>query len=387
MNLKPFKSVLIREFKHFLTSPSLLLICIGAPLLFSFMFSSLYYNRRASEINIGIVNTDNTAMSRKLVRDFDAAPELKTTLRPATAHEAYLDIFHNDLGAFYFIPKNFGADLKKGKSTPAFNAADSSSFMISSTVLKKFSQVSMSFSQKPFTKLLVGKGYSYEAAKAAFSPLRTDARYLFNTGMNYSDFLIPGLLFAVMQQILLVSICSTMIEDKSIRRRKELYKISNGSFTAVFFGKIIPYICAGLGLAVFFAYVILPINAIYINSPAGYFILSTAFIIAVASFAMLISSFFRSQEMAMAVLMFYSMPAVLLSGFAWPHHALPFILKAVSYLFPSTYALNEIRLFILGDVAAKYAVIPSICLIIFAAVCFLISFIMAKQKMKKVKNN
>ncbi|MCL1973103.1 MAG: ABC transporter permease [Endomicrobia bacterium] len=382
MNFKPLKNVIIREIKYFLKSPDLLLVCVGAPVLFALLFSVLYHNKRASDINIGIVNTDNSSMSRKLVRDFDASAELKVAARPLSAHEAYEDIFHKGSGGFYFIPKNFSADLKKGKSTFAFNAADSSSFIISGNVLKKFSAVSASFSQEQFTKLLVDKGYSYKAAKASFNPIKIDARYLFNAGMNYSDFLIPGLLFAVLQQILLVAICTAFISDKEKKRKKTLLKISGGSFAVIFFGKTAPYALTAVLLAAVYALTAFPANGIFIGSFAGYFILSAAFIIAVSSFGVFISSFFRSQEMAMAVLMFYAMPAVLLSGFAWPHHALHPVLKTVSYLFPSTYSLNELRLFILGDIPVKYAIMPSISLIIFAAVFFVFSYFIYKKSLK-----
>ena len=379
MNFRALKNVLIREFKHFFKTPDLLLICIISPLIYAFLFSALYYNKRASDINIGIVNYDNTATSRKLIRYFDASPELKVTSRPSSAREAYLDIFHNDLGAFYFIPKNFSADLKKGKSAAAFNAADASSFLIASNVLKNFSQISSSFSEKQFTKLLVDKGYPYEAAKSASSPLKTNFVYLFNTEMNYSDFFIPVLLFAVLQQILIVSICSTMITDKNPVKKKELYKTAEGSFTAVFLGKTIPYICVVMALVTAHAFTSFPANNIYVGSFAAYLTVSAAFMFAVASFAVLISSFFRSQEMAMAVLMFYSMPAVLLSGFAWPHHALPHFLKLISYLFPSTYAINPLRMFILGELSLQYALIPAASLMIFSAACFAVSFIYAKN--------
>jgi ABC-2 type transport system permease protein len=201
--------------------------------------------------------------------------------------------------------------------------------------------------------------------------------------MNYSDFLIPGLLFAVLQQILLVSVCTTIITDKEKKKKKELMKASGGSFAAMFAGKIIPYAFTAVLLTAAYALFVFPPNGISVGSFAGYFMLSCAFIIAVAAFGALISSFFRSQEMAMAVLMFYAMPAVLLSGFAWPHHALPAVLKVASYLFPSTYALNEIRLFILGDISAKYAVVPSISLLIFALLCFALSFLLYKKSAKK----
>jgi ABC-2 type transport system permease protein len=275
--------------------------------------------------------------------------------------------------------------LKKGKSAHAFNAADASSFILSSNTLKTFLRISLAFPQKQFTKILSGKGYSYKEAKKAFSPLNANITHIFNTQMNYSAFLIPGLLFAVLQQIILVSVCRTMISNKKPASRKELYKVSEGSFTAAFFGKFVPYSCAGIMLAAVYALIVFPANGIFVGSLVGYFVLSAAFTIAVAAFAGLISSFFKSIEMLMSVLMFYAMPAVLLSGFIWPHCALPKILKVVSYLFPSTYALNEIRLFILGDIAPGYAVVPSIRLIIFASACFFISFLISNKNFKGEK--
>jgi ABC-2 type transport system permease protein len=126
----------------------------------------------------------------------------------------------------------------------------------------------------------------------------------------------------------------------------------------------------------------LPIISIYAISLFGLFTVSTAFIVAMVFFSILISSLFRSPEMAMAALMFYSLPTVLLSGFAWPHNAMPIFLKAVSYFFPSTYSMNYVRMFILGDVSIKYALKPTINLILFAVACFWISYLIESKTQK-----
>jgi ABC-2 type transport system permease protein len=83
--------------------------------------------------------------------------------------------------------------------------------------------------------------------------------------------------------------------------------------------------------------------------------------------------------MAMAMLMFYSLPTILLSGFAWPHNAMPIHLKIISYFFPSPYSMNYIRMFILGDVSIKYALRPTIDLMLFAELCFLASYIIESK--------
>ena len=375
MNFKALKNVFLRECKRIFTSSDLLLICFIAPICYGLTFSLVYINKRPTNINIGIVNMDNSAMSRQLVRDIAAAPELKVNKTYTSPYEAYMGIFHNDLGAFYFIPKTFSADLKKGKSASAFNAANSSTFIISSTVLKKLAQITADFSKKQFTKVLTDKGYSYKAAKAAYEPLRADTRYLFNTEMNYSDFLLPCLLLAVLQQIILVAVCTTMSSEKNKGTYKDLLKTANGSFTVIFFGKALPYILLGFLFCIINTYIFLPASGIYARSFLSLSLISAAFITAVVFFAILISFLFRSPEMSLAALMFYALPTVLLSGFAWPHHALPWILKAVSFLFPSTYAFNGIRLCILGNIPVKHVFLPSAAMLIFAGLCFFFSYI------------
>lgn len=375
MNFKAFKKVFLRECKRMVTSTDLLLICFAAPLFYCLVFSFIYIYKRPSDINIGIINMDNSAMSRKLVQNFDAAPEFKVNKMYASTYEAYMGIFHNNLSAFYFIPKNFSADLKKGKSSSAFNAANSSTFIISSTVLKKLAETTADFSKKQFTKVLVDKGYSYKAAKAAYEPLKTDTRYLFNPGTTYSDFLLPCLLLAVLQQILLVGVCTTMSSERSEGTFDELLEIAGGKFSIIFIGKALPYILLGIILNMINIYFILPINDIYAQSFLSLTLISVTFIIALVFFSILVSFLFSSPEMALAVLMFYALPVVLLSGFAWPHHALPGILKVVSFLFPSTYAFNSIRLYILGYTPVKYALPYSVLLIIFAVLCYCFSYI------------
>lgn len=382
MNFKAFKKVFWRECKRMVMSSDLLLICFVAPLFYVLLFSFVYINKRPSDINIGIVNMDNSSMSRKLVRDLDASPEFKVNKMYTSSYEAYMGIFHNNLSAFYFIPGDFSANLKKGKSASAFNAANSSTFILASTVLKKLAQTTADFSKKQFTKVLVDKGYSYTAAKAAYEPLRADSRYLFNPGMNYSDFLLPCLLLAVLQQIILVAVCTTMSSERSKGTYKELLRIAEGSFPVIFFAKAMPYVLLGFAINAVNIGLMLPINGIFAQSLFSLILISAAFIVAIVFFSVLISFLFTSPEMSLAVLMFYALPTVLVSGFAWPHHALPWILKAVSFLFPSTYAFNGVRLYILGDIPVKYAVTPSILLIVFASLCFFFSYLIEHKTCK-----
>jgi ABC-2 type transport system permease protein len=230
---------------------------------------------------------------------------------------------------------------------------------------------------------LVDKGFSYKSTESAFNPIKINTVHLFNTEMNYSDFLLPCLFLVVLQQILLVAVCTSGALEKVEKTQKELYKKAHGSFGAIFLGKAAFYILIGSVINIVSVYIMLPINAIYVHSHIGLFLISTAFIIAMVFFAILLSTFFKSPEMAMVALMFYALPTILLSGFAWPHNALPLPLRIASYIFPSTYSMNSIRMFILGDVPVRYAVNSVVTLLVFAGICFCISYFI-ETKIKKI---
>jgi ABC-2 type transport system permease protein len=200
--------------------------------------------------------------------------------------------------------------------------------------------------------------------------------------MNYSDFLLPALLLAVMQQILLVALCSSLSGEKKNNSQKELYKTAGMSFTALFIGKTLPYIFVGSILNIMNIFIMLPLNDIYTSSIISLFIVSTAFIIAVLSFAILISAFFKSPETALAALMFYSLPTFLMSGFAWPHYALPIYLQIFSLFFPSTYAVNHIRMLILGDIGLQYSILPTLSLLSFAIICYFAARLVERKTRK-----
>ncbi|MDR1244030.1 MAG: ABC transporter permease [Endomicrobium sp.] len=371
METRALKNVLLREFKV-IKSKDMLLICFIAPLIYGLMFSYLYINKRATNISLGVVNQDGLSLSRHFIRDVNATSELETITRYNSFQEALNNVFKNNVNGFYVIPSDFSKDIKKGRVVPILDIVNSSNFLVASNVLKKIAVTSIDFSKKQFRKILVDKGYSYKSTDSAFNPIKINTVYLFNTQMNYSDFLLPCLLLAVLQQIILVAVCTSISLEK--KNKYEIYKIAGGSFLAIFLGKTIPYILIGSLINVLNIYIILPIDDIYALSILGLFFLSTIFIIAVVCFAVTVSVFFKSPEMAMAVLMFYSLPTLLLSGFAWPHTALPSYLKFISYIFPSTYSMNYIRMFILGDVNIEYARNSIVALIAFSFVCFFVTY-------------
>jgi len=64
------------------------------------------------------------------------------------------------------------------------------------------------------------------------------------------------------------------------------------------------------------------------------------FLIAIILMGLGLSNFFKHRETAMQALLFMSIPAIFLSGFAWPPEATPKWLRVLSYLLPSTAGIS-----------------------------------------------
>ena len=109
--LKLFKQVLLREFKRFFTSKDLVLICIIAPIVYSFGITYIYHKQNPRDIKIALVNQDNSSVSRQYGRMIDSTPELNIVDYFPSTYAAYNAIFTNKVDLFYFIPSNFSMQV------------------------------------------------------------------------------------------------------------------------------------------------------------------------------------------------------------------------------------------------------------------------------------
>ena len=71
------------------------------------------------------------------------------------------------------------------------------------------------------------------------------------------------------------------------------------------------------------------------NSGAA-LVLLAFYVVAICTLGALLGVWFGNRERALQVLLFTALPMVFVSGFSWPAEALPQVLQAARWLFPST---------------------------------------------------
>ena len=378
--MKGFKQVLLREFKRFFKSKDLVLICIIAPIVYSFGITYIYHKQNPRDIKIAVVNQDNSAVSRQYGRMIDSTPELNIVDYFPSTYAAYNAIFTNKVDLFYFIPSNFSTNLKRAKSTFAFIGANASNFMVSSTAIKTIVMTSQFLSAQVSAKFLIKNGISKNSAMQMIQPIKGNFKWMFNPTKTYANFFIPFVLFAIFQQILIVAVCHTMSLETQEKTWTDLYKITNNRIMPILFGKAIPYVCSALSMVLLFIFFVFPFNSIFQTSIINLLLLSFIYSFVIVFFAMLLSHLFKSPVVSLCALTFYSMPVLLISGFAWPIYMLPEYLKIAAYIFPSTYFVNIFRIYSLNNIWIGYATYSVLSLTVFLSICLILNIIIFKLK-------
>ncbi len=382
--MNSFKQILLREFKRFFKSKDLILICIIAPFIYSFGITYIYHKQNPRDIKIALVDQDCSSISRTYGRMIDATPELNIVDYFPSTYAAYNAIFTNKVDLFYFIPNNFSTNLKRAKSTFAFIGANASNFMVSSSAIKTIVMTSQFLSAQVLTKFLIKNGISKNSALQMIQPIKGNFKWMFNPTKTYANFFVPFVLLAIFQQILIVAVCHTMSLETQEKTWRELYKISNNKILPILFGKAIPYVVVSLFMMLLFVFLVFPFNSIFQTSKINLLLLSIVYSFVIVFFAMVISHLFKSPVVSLCALTFYSMPVLLISGFAWPIYMLPTYLKIAAYIFPSTYFINIFRFYSLNTIWIGYATYCILSLIVFSLICLGVNIIVFKLKIRKI---
>lgn len=322
------------ELKKILGDKSLILMLFVAPVFYLFFYGSLYLNKVEKELPVAIVDYDQSAASRALIRMFDATDKIEIDGNFNSVGEAESGFKSGEIRAYIIIPANFETGIKKGKGSDIKVYLNNTRFLPSNDIAKAVSEVTLTMGAGIRLNYLEIGGLSKSQALNVVQPIGVDMRSINNTTDSYGDFLIPGIFILILQQTLLIGLGESLGKD---RENKELQNISLTWIT----GKSLPY------LIMFFAYSVLfytvPFHTFSLTFKGSLLILlgvTPLFLMVVILFGYLAGSFFKSKFDALIILAFTSYPVFLISGYSWPLSAMPDQVRMLSYLIPSTPFLN-----------------------------------------------
>ncbi len=344
-------SVFIYELIRIVRHKDLRIMVLVAPLLYGILLTSVYYSASLKDLKMGVVDLDNTRLTRLLVRWMDVTSGIKVTGRFENERVAKDELLKGDIDSYVVFPKDFTEEIKRGGDGSTLLMVNASNIIKANPIILSFMQATRTASAALFINYARKKGNSFRKAYALNQSLVPDINILFNPDLEYSLFILPGILFMILQQILLVALTFTFSEERSLGSFQTVINEGATSTFAFFAGKMLPHLLLQNLYSIVFIYIILPGYGIYaVSHPVlilGFVYFS---LVTISIFAAALSLLFKNPAHALISLMFFTLPAFFLSGYSWPKNALVAPLQWLGFLLPSTHFLNPFRMMILGDI-------------------------------------
>ena len=238
--LKDIKAVIRRELRLMRQRPVYLLASVGVMTFCCIFFLTLLRDGFPKDLPTGVVDLDNSSLSRNFIRQTDAT-ELGKTTGFASYTEAREAMQTGKIDAFIVIPEGFCDEVLSGRQPVLAFYVNSLYFVGGALSYKNLLSMVNLTSGAVQRELLRAKGISEEEITGLIQPVAIDAHQIGNVTTDYgvylTNVLIPGILEAI---IILVTVYALGSELKYGTSRHLLEK-AGGSMSAAMAGKLIPY--------------------------------------------------------------------------------------------------------------------------------------------------
>ena len=334
----PFFRVFFREIERMMNSSVYLFTVLIAPLFSFLVLRTIFTDGVPSNLPVGLVDLDNTVLSRKMGQWIDATSEATIVYRSPNLSAAQQQMELGHIQAIVLIPEGTEKEVLKasGKTIPVY--INNTNILIGGYLQKGIYKALATLSGGIKLQLELKKGRSGEQALAQVMPINMHQHVLFNPYGNYAYFLLSAL-FPLM--IILFSMLSA-IYATGIELREgtgpDWLNHAQGSVIVALAGKLLPYT---LLLSINFMFMNM-ILFIQMGTPmlGSYLLIVLAEIVLILTYQLmgiLIVSITANLRLSLSLASAYAMMALTFAGLTFPQFAMPLLARIFSMLFPFTY--------------------------------------------------
>lgn len=333
---KRLYAIFRRELRIFAHRPLFLFTMIVAPVLCLVFFTTLMADGLPTKLPAGLVDEDDTHITRIMIRILDSMEETSLTKRYASFTEARQAMQRGEIYGFFYIPQGLTEEAIANRQ-PKLSFFTNETYFVPGTLLMKDLRYACELSGLALTReTLYGKGLTEQQAMGILQGIVIETHPLNNPYLDYSVYLnniiLPGIL------ILLVMLSTTYTIGLEWKRgtQRELYAMSGCSPTVALIGKLLPQtvlfsLMIMLYDVCFYKFLMFPCN----SGIAPMMLLGVVTVLAAQAFGVfLFGAFIGQMRLSMCLCSLWGILSFSLAGFTYPVSAMDGVLQKLSWLFP-----------------------------------------------------
>lgn len=343
--------LLRKEFKQIFRNKTILGMMVIMPVM-QLLILPLAANYEVKNINLAVVDNDHSTWSQQMLSTITASGYFRLVSYSGSYKEALALIESDEADLILEIPDDFEKNLVRDNGQQLLIAVNAINGIKANIGASYLNNIIRDYNHTVRTKLIPAAGtgrntYTTMGSANAGNTIEVTFSNWFNSGMNYRNFMVPGIL------AILVTMVGGFMTALNIVKEKEVGTIEQINVTPIrkqifILGKLIPFWILGnivftIGLVVAWL--------IYGITPEGnllvLYIFIWVYLLAVLGFGLLISTYSETQQQAMFIMFFFMMIFILLGGLFTSIDSMPGWAKVLARINPVTYIIEVFRMVIL----------------------------------------
>ena len=331
----PFHAVLLREWRRMTSRRLYFGVCIILPLFTLFFMATIFGNGQMENIPVGIVDQDNTASSRAIVRNISAVPTFKVTKHFVNEEAARKAVQRKEIYGYLSIPPRFEQDAISGKNATLSYYYHYALLSVGGELMAAFETSLAPVSLSPIVMKAVALGVDQNQITTFLLPVQASNHPIYNPSLDYSVYLSQPFFFVLFQiLILLTTVYAVGIEIK-FRTADEWLSVAKGNMVTAVLGKLLPYTIIYILIGWLANYVMFGILHIPFQGSWGLMSLLTAlFVVATHALGLFLFSLFPAISLIISIVSMVGSLGATLSGVTFPVPNMYPLVRDASYLFP-----------------------------------------------------
>ncbi|WP_218689001.1 ABC transporter permease [Psychrobacter sp. BF1] len=327
-----FWASFLQTFKDVFKDSGVVLMLLIAPVIYGFFYPWPYSSEVVNHVPVGIIDNDNSQLSRTIIRYANASPQLDTQgfINEQQAKEA---IWSNDIAGYMIIPSGLERQVLSGKAASVSVLGNGGYFILNKNVQLGFLKAVSTVSAGIEVKKNVAQGAYLATAASNTQAVPLQIIPLYNQTEGYGAYVVPAVAILILQQTLLMA--TAMLIGTWYEQRRHATSVRG------WLGRIIALSMLSFVVGCFYYGWAFELH----HYPRGQNILGsllflTIFCPTVATLGCVLGLWFRQRERSLQILVFSSLPIFFVSGYPWPANQLPEVLQIIRWLVPTTPGVN-----------------------------------------------
>jgi ABC-2 type transport system permease protein len=337
--------ILRKEFIQALRDPRMRVLLFIPPVVQLLVFG-FAVNLDVDHVRIAWMDMDRTPLSRELRQQFTGSGRFDVVAWPANEAEVAQVLDTGQAQAVVRVLPAFERDVRRGRPVSVQVLLDGTNSNTASLVSSYAASVVAAFSGR----VSAGQQSVQILRRGANSPLNTafpqvaaSTRVWFNPDLYSRNYFVPGVVANIIFLVTLMLTALAIVREKEIGTMEQLM-VTPMRPVELMLGKTLPFALVGLlDVVLVTAVALLVFHIPFRGSALLLLFCSAIFLMSSLGAGLFLSTVSHTQQQAMMANFFFSTPAFMLSGFAFPIHNMPLAVQYLTYLNPMRYFIEIVR--------------------------------------------